>query len=169
MKQKTSAVPVRHGIEPLTNGSLEVGWTMQVPQLALASLCVLLGVFPGLALRFLQQASAATPASLGSMLANSSPPVAGGASALGGAQSAALFWPLPLLALLAATFLIAYGISRIGSAPRRAAEPWLCGYAREAECGPYVAHNFYGEIKRRFGWLGGLQNGKAAAVKGRAT
>ncbi|HEU5334781.1 MAG TPA: proton-conducting transporter membrane subunit [Terriglobales bacterium] len=169
VKQKTSAVPVRHGIEPLTNGSLEVGWTMQVPQLALASLCVLLGVFPGLALRFLQQASAATPASLGSMLANSSPPVAGGASALGGAQSAALFWPLPLLALLAATFLIAYGISRIGSAPRRAAEPWLCGYAREAECGPYVAHNFYGEIKRRFGWLGGLQNGKAAAVKGRAT
>ena len=173
--QKASAVPVAHGTEPpgrntlAPGGGLEVGWSMQAPQLALAALCVLLGVFPGLALRFLQQAAAATPESLAGTLAKSTPPAAAGISAVGAPQAAALFGPLPLLALFAATFLIAYGISRLGSAPRRAAEPWLCGYAREAQCGPYVAHNFYGEIKRRFRWLGGLQNGKAAVVKGRAS
>ena len=42
------------------------------------------------------------------------------------------------------------------SASRRAAAPWLCGYVREADCHRYSAHNFYGEIKRYFRWLGGM-------------
>ena len=46
-------------------------------------------------------------------------------------------------------------MSKLGGAQRRADVPWLCGYAREAECHRYVAHNFYGEIKRYFRWLGG--------------
>jgi hypothetical protein len=66
-----------------------------------------------------------------------------------------LFVPLALAAILGLMFFVAYGISKLGSAPRRAAAPWLCGYAREAECHRYVAHNFYGEIKRYFRWLGG--------------
>ena len=53
-------------------------------------------------------------------------------------------------------FLLAFTISKLGGATRRAAAPWLCGYAREAECNRYVAHNFYGEIKRYFRWLGGM-------------
>jgi hypothetical protein len=45
---------------------------------------------------------------------------------------------------------------------RRTADVWLCGYVREADCYRYGASNFYGEIKRHFGWLGG--NPRAAAV-----
>ena len=52
-------------------------------------------------------------------------------------------------------FLVVRGLSKLGSASRRAAAPWLCGYVREADCHRYSAHNFYGEIKRYFRWLGG--------------
>ena len=47
-------------------------------------------------------------------------------------------------------------LTKLGSASRRAAAPWLCGYVREADCHRYSAHNFYGEIKRYFRWLGGM-------------
>ena len=151
------------------SASLEIGWSMQLPQLLLSLTCVLLGIAPGLAFAFLRQALAASPQGWGAALAQATPPAATALGTASAPQGAALFWPLPLLALFAATFLVAYAISRLGSAPRRAAAPWLCGYAREAECGPYVAHNFYGEIKRRFRWLGGLRNGGAAPVKGRAS
>jgi hypothetical protein len=77
--------------------------------------------------------------------------------------------PLALAVVLAVTFLIAFSISKLGSAERRAAAPWLCGYAPEAECQRYIAHNFYGEIKRHFHWVGGAQNGKVVTVKGRVS
>ena len=61
-------------------------------------------------------------------------------------------------------FLVVRFISKLGRAPRRAAAPWLCGYVREADCYRYSAHNFYGEIKRYFRWLGGAPRaGKAPA------
>jgi hypothetical protein len=66
-----------------------------------------------------------------------------------------VFVPLVVLAVIAAAIFLAGFIARLGSAPRRAAVPWLCGYAREAECNRYVAHGYYGEIKRYFRWLGG--------------
>jgi hypothetical protein len=77
--------------------------------------------------------------------------------------------PFALAIALAVSFLIACGISKLGSARTRAAAPWLCGYAAEAECQRYIAHNFYGEIKRHFRWVGGAQNGKAVTVKGRVS
>ena len=70
-------------------------------------------------------------------------------------QSTALFAPLALALVLGVMFLVVRGLSKLGSAPRRAAAPWLCGYVREADCHRYSAHNFYGEIKRYFRWLGG--------------
>ncbi len=59
----------------------------------------------------------------------------------------AYYAPVVLIAVLAFTFLLAYGVTRLGQAPRRKAAPWLCGYMQEAECNRYVAHNFYGEFK----------------------
>lgn len=153
----------------LAGNNLEVGWSMQLPQLLLAFMCVLLGLVPGLAIRFLQQAIAATQQGAGAVLAKTAPVSAGGLSGLAGPQGAALFVPGALLGVLALTFLIAYCISRLGAARRRAAAPWLCGYAPEAECQRYIAHNFYGEIKRHFRWVGGAQNGKAVTVKGRVS
>jgi hypothetical protein len=58
---------------------------------------------------------------------------------------------LALLGVLAVTFLLSFAISKVGAAQRRSAAPWLCGYACEAEANRYIAHNFYGEIKRYFG------------------
>jgi hypothetical protein len=85
-----------------------------------------------------------------------------------GFESHSLFVPLALLAVLGLAFLAALFISKLGGSTRRASPPWLCGYAREAECNRYVAHGFYGEIKRYFRWLGGApatQPEKAADLK----
>ena len=91
----------------------------------------------------------------GTTLGNASPMMSGPFAGLAAVHAAAVFAPMVLAAVLGLMFLIAYGISKLGSAPRRAADPWLCGYVREADCHRYVAHNFYGEIKRYFRWLGG--------------
>jgi len=147
-------------------GNLEVGWSMQLPQILLAAACVVLGIVPGLAFVFLQQAIAATPRGAVSLAVQ---PTAGVFAGVAGSQGTALFVPLALLAVLGGSFLIAYAISRLGSAPRRAAAPWLCGYAPETEHERYIAHNFYGEIKRHFRWLGGAPDGKPVVVKGRAS
>ncbi|HEY6937298.1 MAG TPA: proton-conducting transporter membrane subunit [Terriglobales bacterium] len=150
-------------------GSMEVGWSMQLPQLVLAVMCVLLGIAPELALAFLQHAIAATPQGLGPLLAQVAQPAGGTWAMVAAPLGTALFMPLALASLLGVSFLIAYGISRLGSAPRRAAAPWLCGYAPEAECERYIAHNFYGEIKKHFRWLGPAEDGKVEVVKGRAS
>ena len=172
--EKTSLRTVVRGeVRPHAGGAqsgiLEVGWSMQLPQLLLALMCVLLGVVPGLAFAFLQQAIAATPQGLGVALAQAAQPARATVAAVTAPLGTALFVPLALAALLGVSFLIAYAISRLGSAPRRAAAPWLCGYAPETEHERYIAHNFYGEIKRHFQWLGGAHDGKPVVMKGRAS
>ena len=141
--------------EKAGQGRLEAGMMMQIPQLLLALLCVLTGIVPAIAYRLIHSALAASPHGFGQILGQV-PAVSGDNWAgLAGAGSPSVFVPLALLAVLALAFLAAWFISRLGAAPRRAAVPWLCGYAREAECNRYVAHGYYGEIKRYFRWLGG--------------
>ncbi len=142
--------------ERAANGPLEVPWMMQLPQLALAFLCVLLGVVPAIAFRLMQHALAASRGGLGTTLADASPLRVAPLTGLSELNSSAVFAPAALAAVLALMFLLVYRLSKLGGATRRAAVPWLCGYAREAECNRYVAHNFYGEIKRYFRWLGGM-------------
>jgi formate hydrogenlyase subunit 3/multisubunit Na+/H+ antiporter MnhD subunit len=134
---------------------LEVPVPMQIPQIVLAFLCVLLGVAPGIVFILIRHALEASGQGLGRRLATAAPAFARSWGGLEAPHASALFMPSVLAALLAVTFALAYGISKLGSAPRRAAAPWLCGYALEADCNRYVAHNFYGEIKRYFRWLGG--------------
>jgi formate hydrogenlyase subunit 3/multisubunit Na+/H+ antiporter MnhD subunit len=136
-------------------GRLEVGWMMQLPQVTLALLCVLLGVVPALAFRLMQHALAASPQGLGGVMAGVAPMPGGWLTGLREYNAAARFAPLALALVLGLMFLVARGLARLAAAPRRAAAPWLCGYATEEECNRYVAHNFYGEIKRYFHWLGG--------------
>ncbi len=136
-------------------GSLEVGWSMQLPQVLVAALCVLLGVFPAVAFRLIQGALDTSAQGYGPALAGAAPMRSGLWTGLAQAHSTALFAPLVLGLVLGLMFLIVRLISKLGAAPRRAAAPWLCGYAREADCHRYSAHNFYGEIKRYFRWLGG--------------
>ncbi len=142
-------------IEKASKAALEVGLSMQVPQWFLAIFCVALGVVPALGFRFLQIAISQSRQGFGVILAGSTPAVGGLLSGVGEMNSTALFAPAILAALIAIMFLCSFAVSRIGSAPRRTAPPWLCGYATDAEVHRYIAHNFYGEIKRHFGWLGG--------------
>ncbi len=142
--------------ERAARGRLEVPWMMQGPQLALAFCCVLLGVVPSIGFRLIARALEASRGGLGTALANVSPMLSRPVAGLAERDSAAVFAPLALALVLALMFLLAFTISKLGGATRRAAAPWLCGYAREAECNRYVAHNFYGEIKRYFRWLGGM-------------
>jgi hypothetical protein len=127
-------------------GRLEVGAMMQMPQLLLALICLMFGIMPAIGYGLVHAALAASPQGFGKTLGGA-PAFSGGLwTGLSGVESHSILG----LAFLAARF-----ISRLGAAPSRAAPPWLCGYAREAECNRYVAHGYYGEIKRYFRWLGG--------------
>jgi hydrogenase-4 component B len=159
---RTSALVTAQAAKP---GRLEVGWMMQLPQVVLAFLCVLLGVMPALAFGLLQLALDASRQGFGPALADSRPMTSGLVAGLEPVSSAAVFVPLALVVVLGLMFLVSRLLAKLGGAQRRAAAPWLCGYAREAECHRYVAHNFYGEIKRYFRWLGGAPH--ANKVKGK--
>ena len=137
------------------HGRLEVGWSMQLPQVALALACVLLGVVPAIGFRLVQLALAASSQGYGAALAKAAPMQTGIWSGVEMFQSTALFAPVVLALVLGLMFVLVRVLSKLGSASRRAAAPWLCGYVREADCHRYSAHNFYGEIKRYFRWLGG--------------
>jgi formate hydrogenlyase subunit 3/multisubunit Na+/H+ antiporter MnhD subunit len=135
---------------------LEVPASMQVPQVFLATLCIALGVTPLLGFVFLQTALRMSREGYGITLAAAATPVQGtslaGISALNGA---ATFVPIALLAAICVTGCVAWLLAHAAGAKRRIDEPWLCGYARQQDCHRYVAHGFYGEIKRYFGWVGG--------------
>jgi NADH:ubiquinone oxidoreductase subunit 5 (subunit L)/multisubunit Na+/H+ antiporter MnhA subunit len=137
-------------------GKLEVGSLMQLPQLFLAAACILLGTVPALAYSVMNQALKASNQGLGSLLANAVPMGNNTLSGLDAMNGSALLAPLAIMVVLGLVFLVTYVISKLGGATRRAATPWLCGYVLEADCYRYSAHNFYGEIKRYFRWLGGM-------------
>jgi formate hydrogenlyase subunit 3/multisubunit Na+/H+ antiporter MnhD subunit len=150
--------------------ALEVGVMMQLPQLFLATLCVGLGVVPALGFRFLHVAMLQSRQGFGVALADSSPVLGGNVSGVNHLNSTAIFAPAILAGLIVLMFLCSFLFSRLGSAPRRACAPWLCGYATDAEVHRYVAHNFYGEIKRYFRWLGGAprpQHGEQPVLRER--
>ncbi len=144
---------------------LEVPWMMQAPQIILAGLCILLGIVPALGFGVIQHALETSRQGFGAALADATALKTGPVSGLVTSNAAAVFMPVALAFLLGMLFAAVYGISKLGSAPRRVAAPWLCGYAREAECNRYVAHNFYGEIKRYFGWLGGTPHLPGSSVR----
>jgi hydrogenase-4 component B len=134
---------------------LEVPWMMQLPQVWLAFVCMFLGIVPSAGFYLLQKVVASSPHAYGSVLAGAAPITGGMLSGVKFLEGTAMFMPIAIAVLLGLMFLLTYVISKLGSAQRRAAAPWLCGYALEADCHRYTAHNFYGEIKRYFRWLGG--------------
>ncbi len=135
---------------------LEVDGLMQLPQVFLAFVCILLGTVPALAYSVMNQAISASRQGFGEILANAAPMANSPLTGLDAVNGTAILAPVVLLVVLVIVFMITYVISKLGGAQRRAATPWLCGYAAEADCYRYSAHNFYGEIKRYFKWLGGM-------------
>jgi formate hydrogenlyase subunit 3/multisubunit Na+/H+ antiporter MnhD subunit len=129
---------------------LEAGPLMQIPQLLLALACIVLGIIPAIGYMFLNKALASGPQGISQFLpriiVDKSAMVTGISSNSGGA----LFVPLLIAGILALLLLAAYFVSRLGKAPRRTADIWLCGYDEEADIHRYGAHNLYGEVKHLF-------------------
>jgi len=138
-------------------GGLEVGFFQQLPQLCLAALCVVIGVVPGLAYQVLGQVLETSQQGLAIELAKANTTVAGAMDGLSAIGGVALYVPVVLAIVLAITFALVYFFSKQGGSSRRTSAIWLCGYAQETDTDSYrySASNFYGEIKRYFGWLGG--------------
>jgi len=137
---------------------IEVPWMMQLPQVYLGLVCVMLGIVPSTAFYLMQKVLDSSPHAYGAVLAGAAPITGGMPAGVQAIQGTALFAPLAIGVLLGSMFLLTYIISKLGSARRRAAVPWLCGYVLEADCHRYTAHHFYGEIKRYFRWLGGIKH-----------
>jgi formate hydrogenlyase subunit 3/multisubunit Na+/H+ antiporter MnhD subunit len=130
--------------------SIEAGVLMQIPQVLLAAACVTLGVLPAAGYMIISRALAAGPAGISKMLPMLPPE---GSSLLGGVAisgGAAHFVPAIFVVALLVLMTIAYVFSRLGAAPRRTNDIWLCGYDREADIHRYGAHNLYGEVKHLF-------------------
>jgi hydrogenase-4 component B len=148
------------------NGPLEVGWMMQLPQLALAAACVLLGVVPSIAFRVMEGAIHSSQQGYGVVLASVEAVSAQPLSGLNVTAGQAVLAPLGLVLVVGLIFLLTMGLARLGEAKRRAAAPWLCGYATQSEPHRYSAHHFYTEIKRYFGWLGGAAHAVSEPAPG---
>lgn len=126
----------------------EVPATMVAAQVALAGLCVLLGVFPFWPLRFIRDAvAAAVPL-----------PVPGAADllggpwglALGGGVSLAAWAPLALVAGMVVLALLALALQRAGGAGTREVAVWTGGEEHAAATVRYPASSFYLPFKHAF-------------------
>jgi len=125
----------------------EVPISMIVPQVVLAALCVLLGIFPQLVLRFIGRAIEGVTTMPASGLDASR--IWGGLSLTDGSPVG--FWsPVAILAALAILALISYGIQRAGGAQVRSAPVWYCGEEHVPATVRYPASSFYLPFKHAF-------------------
>lgn len=130
-------------------GVREVPPSMVVPQVVLAALCVLFGLYPQAPLRL---AHAAAGAAVGADL----PPLeALGAASWGlslavGGVGVAAWAPLAMVAVLAVLSALAYGIQRAGGAEIRRVDVWTCGERHRPSLVRYPATSFFQAFKHAF-------------------
>jgi hydrogenase-4 component B len=125
----------------------EVPMSMVVPQVTLAALCVLLGVFPQPVLRVIGHAIEGVTAMPVSGVDASQ--IWGGIRLLDG--SAVGFWsPLAILAALVVLALLSYGIQRAGGAQSRSVPVWYCGEEHASAAVRYPASSLYLPFKHAF-------------------
>ena len=151
LSRTSSLVAEKAARKPL----LEVGWMMQIPQLILAALCLVFGIIPIGAYQLIEQALHGSQQGLGASLAKMPLARLDGLAGIASADGSALFDPLVLIMVLGIMLIIAFIITRLGGSKKRADEPWLCGYAQDAEQHRYGAHHLYAGVKRYIRWVGG--------------
>jgi formate hydrogenlyase subunit 3/multisubunit Na+/H+ antiporter MnhD subunit len=134
--------------------AVEVGWPMLAPQITLAALCLLLGLVPQIGYGIIHQALMGSQQGLGVTLAKTAPFPATGLTGVAGPAGLAILSPLAVAAVFGALLLLGAGISLVGGAVRRPAEPWLCGYVAESDQMRYGARNLYREVARYLPWVG---------------
>ena len=125
----------------------EVPISMIVPQVVLAALCALLGIFPQFVLRFVGQAiEGVTAAPIAAVDASRT---WGGLFLVDGSPVA--FWsPLAILATLAILAFLSYAIQRAGGARTRSVPVWYCGEEHASATVRYPASSFYLPFKHAF-------------------
>ncbi|MBP2670287.1 MAG: dehydrogenase (quinone), partial [candidate division NC10 bacterium] len=123
--------------------AVEVGWPMLAPQIALAALCLILGLVPQIGYGIIHQALAGSQQGLGATLAKAPALPTVGLTGVAGPAGLAVLSPLVVAVVVGALLLLAAGISLAGGAVRRTAEPWLCGYVPETDQMRYGARNLY--------------------------
>jgi hydrogenase-4 component B len=126
---------------------LEVPWSMRIPQLFLAALCIILGLLPFLATRTMHAALDASPHSFGLLMANTAPLIATPWSGIVTWNGQALFMPVALLITLATLFAASLALVLVAPGISRTALPWLCGYVTPIEAHRYSARHFYNDLK----------------------
>jgi formate hydrogenlyase subunit 3/multisubunit Na+/H+ antiporter MnhD subunit len=139
----------------------EASRSMLAPQLLLAGCCVLFGLAPQIGYRLAHLALRAAPDGLAALLARPDPLPVIGLTGVGYPTSQAVFMPLVVGGAVLLLVAAAAGISCLGGSVRRAAAPWLCGYAPESDQLRYGAHNLYRETLRYFPWVPGSGRGRA--------
>jgi hydrogenase-4 component B len=128
-------------------GIKEVPISMIVPQVVLAALCVLLGIFPQFVLRFIGHAIEGLTAM--PVAAVDASRMWGGLVLIDGSPVA--FWsPLAMLTVLAVLALLSYGIQRAGGAQTRSVPVWYCGEEHAVATVRYPASSFYLPFKHAF-------------------
>ena len=132
----------------------EADRNMLVPQIVLAALCTLLGLAPHLGYQLIHRALLTSPQGLGVMLGKLSPLPSTGLGGVEGPAGLAVLSPVIVAVVFGALLLLAVGLSRLGGAIRRPAEPWLCGYVAESDQMRYGARNLYREVVRYLPWVG---------------
>ncbi|RPI00510.1 MAG: hypothetical protein EHM71_17300 [Zetaproteobacteria bacterium] len=150
-----SRVSRRVGERAAAGRLADAGWWMLAPQIALAALCATLGLAPQIGFRIVHRALEGSRQGLGVVLAKLPPLETAGLTGVAGPSGLAVLSPLVVAAVFGGLLLVAAGISILGGAVRRPAEPWLCGYVAETDHMRYGARNLYREVARYFPWIGG--------------
>lgn len=131
----------------------DLGWPMMVPQVALAALCLILGLAPQIGYQIIHRALVGSQQGLGVALAKLPALETAGLTGVAGPAGLAVLSPLVVAAVFVGLLAVAAGISLLGGAVRRTAEPWLCGYAAESDQMRYGARNLYREVARYLPWV----------------
>ena len=120
---------------------------MRVPQVVLAALCALLGIFPQFILRVIDRAlNGLTVIPVGGVETDR---FWAGLRLIDGAPLG--FWsPLAMLAALAVLAALAYAIQRAGGAQTRVVPVWFCGEEHTQATVRYPASSFYLPFKHAF-------------------
>jgi formate hydrogenlyase subunit 3/multisubunit Na+/H+ antiporter MnhD subunit len=129
--------------------SLEVSWTMRLSQSFLAFLCLAGGLLPFLTLGAVSGALHASNHGLAAIATRALPLANPITTSVATINSTAVYAPLAVALILLLAFFTVRAVSRLGGAQRRAAIPWLCGYAVENESNRYRAGHLYAEIHRQ--------------------
>jgi hydrogenase-4 component B len=128
-------------------GIKEVPVSMIVPQVVLAALCVLLGIFPQPVLRLVGYAIEGVTAT--SVAGVNASRMWGGLFLIDASPVA--FWsPLVILTALAILALLSYAIQRAGGARTRSVPVWYCGEEHAPATVRYPASSFYLPFKHAF-------------------